>query len=78
MLLHCFAAQLYEFANTSAVLGGACAAANAAAPYKCLFGQYRYPYLETPWFASESQFDNFLVRNPPPAVRCPESAASVR
>ena len=42
----------------------------AARARRCLFGQYRAPYLQTPFFASQAQFDSFQLEfalggNPP-------------
>ena len=55
-------AQLvYEFANTTGVLSPECAAQYPNAPWKCMFGQYRMPLLRTPYFLSQSQFDDFQV-----------------
>lgn len=51
--------QVYEFVNAGALVPAACAAAYAGEEYKCLFGQFRFPFIETPYFANEAQFDSF-------------------
>lgn len=50
-----------SFLNAGAVIPDDCAAAYVEAAYKCLFGQYRMPFVATPYFASESQLDQFLI-----------------
>ena len=52
---------VYGFANPGAVISEACAAAYAGEEYKCMFGQYRLPFVRTPYFANEAQFDSFQV-----------------
>lgn len=55
-------AQLvYGFANTSGVISAECAAAYPQAPWKCLFGQFRLPLVQTSYFLSQSQFDDMQV-----------------
>ena len=46
---------VYGFANTTAIISEACAAAYPSAQYKCMFGQYRMPFLQTPYFLVQSQ-----------------------
>jgi hypothetical protein len=50
---------VYGFANTSSVIPADCAAAYAGQEYKCLFGQYRMPFVKSDYFVSMSQFDDF-------------------
>lgn len=54
--------QLYAFANAGALVPPACAAAYPGADaWKCLFGQFRMPFVQAPYFANEAQFDSFQV-----------------
>jgi hypothetical protein len=47
------------FLNADSLIPAACAAAYPGATWKCLFGQYRMPFLQTPYFLAQSQFDDF-------------------
>ena len=47
--------QVYAFANAGALIPAACAAAYPGAEWKCLFGQYRMPFVTTPYFLNEAQ-----------------------
>jgi hypothetical protein len=47
--------------NASAVYGAACAAAFPNTLWRCLMGQYRMPFLKTPYLANEAQFDSFQL-----------------
>lgn len=51
------AAYVYGFANVSSVIPQDCALAYPGEEYKCLFGQYRMPFVKTDYFMSMSQFD---------------------
>ena len=53
--------QVYAFANAGALIPAACAAAYPGAEWSCLFGQYRMPFVTTPFFLNEAQFDSFQV-----------------
>jgi hypothetical protein len=62
------AAQLF---NASDIYGDECAAAMPAGEaWRCLLGQYRMPFLQTPYLANEAQFDSFQLEfnegGPPP------------
>ncbi len=53
---------VFALVNASARLGDACAAAYPGAEgWKCLYGQYRIPYVATPYLLSASQFDRFQL-----------------
>ena len=61
---------VYNLVNPSAIVPPQCAEDNQGAEWKCLFGQYRMPYLTTPYFANQAQFDTFQLEydvggNPP-------------
>jgi hypothetical protein len=49
------AEYVYGFANTSSVIPADCAAAYPGQEYKCLFGQYRMPFVKSDYFISMSQ-----------------------
>ena len=53
--------QIYNLVNATARLGDACAAAYAGEEWKCLYGQYRLPFVETPYLVSASQFDKYQL-----------------
>ena len=53
------AEYVYGFANVSSVISAECAAAYPGEEYKCLFGQYRMPFVQSDYFLSMSQFDDF-------------------
>ena len=53
--------QVYAWANAGALIPADCAAMYSGTPWYCLFGQYRIHFVQTPYFASESQFDSFLL-----------------
>ena len=53
------AVDVYGFANTSSVIPADCAAAYPGEEYRCLFGQYRMPFVKSDYFLSQSQFDDF-------------------
>ena len=63
--------QIFALVNATARLGDACAAAYPGAEgWRCLYGQYRLPYVQTPYLLSASQFDKFQLpynegSNPP-------------
>jgi len=42
-------------------LGGECAQAHAQESWKCIMGEYRMPYVRTPYFLIASQFDSFQI-----------------
>jgi len=47
--------------NGSSVVSSDCAAAYATEPWKCLFGQYRIPFLTTPYLLAAAQFDGWQL-----------------
>ena len=51
---------MYHLVNATGRIGAACGAAYAKQPWKCLFGQFRLPYLQTPFLMSGA-------RTPPPS-----------
>lgn len=51
----------YGLFVSSALVPSACAAANPGAEYKCIMGQFRMPYVETPYFLNTAQFDDFQL-----------------
>ena len=53
--------QIYALVNATARLGDACAAAYPGEGWKCLYGQYRLPFVETPYLVSASQFDKYQL-----------------
>lgn len=55
-------AGVYGFANVSH-LGEECAVANADAQWKCMFGQYRMPFVKTPYMLVASQNDAYQLGN---------------
>ena len=51
---------VHRYANASSVYGAECAAANRGdASWRCLFAQFRLPYLITPYLLLASQYDSF-------------------
>ena len=52
----------YAFMNATARLGDACAEYYFSDPYRCLFGQYRAPFITTPYLINSAQFDKFQAR----------------
>merc|ERR1712113_1279321 len=51
-----------EFANANASLDPMCLAAHPNTDYwKCLFGAYRLPFISTPYFLVQSQYDRFVI-----------------
>jgi hypothetical protein len=53
----------FAILNATARLGTACAAAYPGAEgWKCLYGQYRLPFVTTPYFLNSAQFDSFQAR----------------
>ena len=56
--------QIYNLVNATARLGDDCAAAYPASSgeqWKCLYGQYRLPFVKTPYLMSASQFDKYQL-----------------
>jgi hypothetical protein len=54
--------------NPGARIPAACAAQYSGAnEWKCLYGQYRLPFVETPYIINAAQFDSFQVRSAEPA-----------
>lgn len=54
-------ALIMQFINPSNVIPAACSAQYEGEEWKCLFGQYRMPFLQTPYFANQAQFDSFQL-----------------
>jgi hypothetical protein len=58
----CQTAALAAMVNASARLGDACAAAYPGVDsWKCLYGQYRMPFVTTPYIMQASQLDTFQI-----------------
>ena len=53
----------YENFDTSGVVDAACEEAFPDAPWKCTFGEYRMPFLKTPYLLVASQFDGWQISN---------------
>lgn len=72
--------QVLAMTNASARLGAECSAAfpDAADKWRCLYGEFRAPYVRVPFFLSASQYDSFQLHSnlghPPPYSR-PEAEA---
>jgi hypothetical protein len=47
--------------NGSSIVSSDCAAAYKTEPWKCLFGQYRMPFLTTPYLMAAAQFDGWQL-----------------
>jgi hypothetical protein len=55
-------AAIYGLINATARIPADCAAAYPGDEgWKCLYGQYRLPYVRTPYLVSASQFDKFQL-----------------
>ena len=53
---------VFAFLNATARLGTACEAAYPGDEgWKCLYGQYRLPFVQTPYLLSASQFDKYQL-----------------
>lgn len=58
--------QVFALINATERLGPGCADAYPGDEgWKCLFGEYRVPFLRTPYLMSASQFDHYQL----PCVR---------
>jgi Pectinacetylesterase len=53
------AEYVYGFANVSSVIPEDCAQAYQGEEWKCIFPQYRMPFVKTSYFVSASSFDDF-------------------
>jgi hypothetical protein len=53
------AEYVYGFANVSSVIPEDCAQAFPGEEWKCIFPQYRMPFVKTSYFLSASSFDDF-------------------
>ena len=60
---------IFELINSTARLGTCAAAYPPEEQWKCLYGQYRLPFVQTPYFLSASQFDAFQVTSQPRTER---------
>jgi hypothetical protein len=47
--------------NASSVISSACADANPGNQWRCLFGQFRMPFLQTPYLMVAAQFDGWQL-----------------
>ena len=71
---------IYGLINATARIPPACAAAYPGAEgWKCLYGQYRIPFMTTPYLMSASQFDKYQLPyneggNPPYLPGTPQLA----
>ena len=52
---------IYALVNATGVITPACATAYAGEEWKCLYGQYRIPMLQTPYLINAAQFDRFQL-----------------
>ena len=81
-------AAVYHLANATAHITADCAAVFASEPWKCLFAQYRMPFLAQPYLLYASMFDSFQLgtnighpapyTSPAEAVYVASFAAAVR
>jgi hypothetical protein len=81
-------AAVYQLANATAHITADCAAVFATEPWKCLFAQYRLPFLAQPYLLYASMFDSFQLgknighpapyTSPAEAVYVASFAAAVR
>ena len=55
--------QIYQNMNTSGVIPDACHAQYKDASWKCLFGQYRMPFVQTPHMLLLSPYDSYQLSN---------------
>ena len=53
--------MVYDMVNPSARIPPACAAAFPGEEWMCLYGQYRLPYVQTPYIINAAQFDSFQL-----------------
>jgi len=69
---------IYGLINASARIPPSCSAAYPGdEEWRCLYGQYRLPFVTTPYLLSASQFDKCAVRGGRPCpARCLQSAAT--
>lgn len=51
----------FSFMNATGRLGEACGEYYFSDPYRCLFGQFRLPFVETPYLLNMAQFDKFQL-----------------
>jgi hypothetical protein len=72
-------AQLvYGFANTTGVLSPQCQEAYPETPWSCMFGQFRMPFLQSPYFLSQSQLDDFQLGYDCSTTTTTDEAGTVR
>eukprot|EP00455_Lapot_gusevi_P008994 TRINITY_DN1398_c0_g1_i2.p1 TRINITY_DN1398_c0_g1~~TRINITY_DN1398_c0_g1_i2.p1 ORF type:complete len:385 (-),score=74.53 TRINITY_DN1398_c0_g1_i2:74-1228(-) len=55
--------KVYQLANATTHIPDDCRAFYSSQPWKCLFGQYRMPFLRTPYLVYASQFDHYQIDN---------------
>lgn len=69
---------VFDLVNATARLGEECAAIYPEGEqWKCLFGEYRLPFVKTPYLMSASQFDRYqLPCAPGPQTTTPPRASS--
>lgn len=53
----------YRNFDNHGVVSDACGAAFPEAPWKCTFGQFRMPFVTTPYLMAASQFDAWQISN---------------
>ena len=51
----------YELVAPGPVIPAACAAKYVGQEWKCLYGQYRLPFVSTPYIVNAAQFDSFAM-----------------
>jgi len=55
--------QAYSYANASALVPrDDCGLVYKGSEWKCIFGQYRMPFVSTPYFMAASQYDSWQLR----------------
>jgi hypothetical protein len=53
--------NVYNLVSPQARIPDACAAQYAGEEWKCLYGQYRLPFVQTPYIINAAQFDSFQM-----------------
>lgn len=54
--------QKYALYNPSAILSTECTSFHVGHEWKCLFGQYRIPFIKAPFFMIASHYDEYQLR----------------
>lgn len=55
--------QKYDYMNTKGIISPECANAYAGEEWKCQFGQFRMPFVKSPYFLIASQDDKYQVNS---------------